>query len=636
MQKIGDGGDIVIVEGTRSRVSITGGEGNDTVVSKGSNVIFDMADGGVDRVVANGGNVTLENYNATTGGGLQVNSNNLTRSILNGAVSFDEDGVNVNGAEVDINSNIVNFYDNSGEMQKVGYSAGGSLDASSIKSSMVMVGVGDATLKSGTGDDTIIAGEGAVIDAGSGNNYVLLDSDTNRGGATIEMTATSGRTTVDNFNGTFEDGDMVNAPSDAAISYDGSNVTLKSGRNRVVLTDMGSESSADTNDEFGETNSAKLLVGNYRNSTKTEVAAEGAVVSIVDDEIAEQYIGNDSGIDFSEFEGNVNINLASGMATIDGNRATVSGFNRIRAGEGNSTLYGSSSNESIYAGSGASTIYGGGGRDTLIGYSGDGKESGTMFRANEGKATIESFEYLTADNEDTADKFDTFDQAVESLRVSNGDLIVELANGRVLISGGAGNDIQYSVVGVELVAQINTDSLNFDGMANYFEATGKNATVTVDEGLNEAEVWLDNSHGSEFYGDIKYLDASGVEGETSLVGNSQDNVISAGKGDSSLWGGTGGNDTLIGSDGDDTFWYFYGNGNDVVQGASNNDTVNLANVTFDMFDVSAIEIGNNSIKVNFHDGGSVALDTNEETTFALGDGSKWAYDKDDSEWKSKS
>ena len=179
-------------------------------------------------------------------------------------------------------------------------------------------------MNSGTGDDTIIAGSGAVIDAGSGNNYVLLDSDTARGGALIEMTATSGRTTVDNFNGTFEDGDMVNAPTSSAISFDGSAVTIKSGRNRVILTDMGNSSSSDSTDEFGEANSAKLLIGNERTSTKTEVAAAGGVV-LVEEEIASQYIGENSGIDFSEFEGNVNINLDSGLATIGNTRATLSG-----------------------------------------------------------------------------------------------------------------------------------------------------------------------------------------------------------------------------------------------------------------------------------------------------------------------
>ena len=298
-------------------------------------------------------------------------------------------------------------------------------------------------------------------------------------------------------------------------------------------------------------------------------------------------------------------------------------------------MYGSSGNESIYAGAGESTIYGNGGRDTLIGYSGADKESGTVFRGNSGKATIEGFEFYRGDNADTADSINTFDQKIESLRVNDSDLTVEMSSGRLLIVGGAGQDIQYSNVNVKMIAQINDNSLTYDGAANYYEATGKNATVTADENLSEAEIWLNNRRSEHFYGDIKYIDGSLIEGSTSLVGNDKDNVISAGKGDSSLWGGAG-NDTLIGNAGDDTFWYFYGEGNDVVQGAGNNDTVRLSNITFDNFDVGAIEIDDNSIKVNFHDGGSILLNGNAETTFALGDGSKWVYDRDDNGWKSRS
>ena len=633
--ELGDGGDIVVVEDTGSRVSIVGGAGADTIINQGGNVVFDMEAGGADKVVANGGTTELENYSDSTGAGVQTNYSDIAAGFANGSLEIDNDGVTIDDAEITFDSNFINLYNSNAELQKVGYSDGGTLNASSIKSGVVLIGEGNTTLIGGTGNDTVLAGEGVVVDAGAGNNYVLLDSDTNRGGATIEMTAKSARTTVDNFNATFDDGDMVNADSDASITFDGSDITVKSGRNRVILNDVGESSSADETDDFGSANSAQILIGNSRSSTKTEVVAEGAAVTI-GEEVAESYIGKDSGLDLSEYDGDAYINLGSGRGSLDNDAATFSGFNRMRAGTGESTLYGSSDNETIYAGAGGTTIYGGGGRDTLIAYSGDDKESGSLFRANTGKATIEGFEFLTEDNEDTADKVDTFDQVIEDLRVSDSDLTVTTANGRLMLLGGAGQDIKYSREGVDIIAQVNKDELIFDGTANYYEATGKNATVTVDDGLDNAEIWLDNSHVIDFEGDIKYLDASGVEGETTLVGNSNNNVITASAGDSSLWGGTNGNDTLIGGDGDDMFWYFYGNGNDSISGADNNDTVNLADVTFDMFDVSAIEIGDNSIKVNFHDGGSVALDTNDETTFTLGDGSSWVYDKDDNEWKSKS
>ena len=59
------------------------------------------------------------------------------------------------------------------------------------------------------------------------------------------------------------------------------------------------------------------------------------------------------------------------------------------------------------------------------------------------------------------------------------------------------------------------------------------------------------------------------------------NKIIGGKGHTTLWGGEGGNDTLIGGDGEDTFIYGAGNGKDVIQGADANDTVVLSDITID-------------------------------------------------------
>ncbi len=75
------------------------------------------------------------------------------------------------------------------------------------------------------------------------------------------------------------------------------------------------------------------------------------------------------------------------------------------------------------------------------------------------------------------------------------------------------------------------------------------------------------------------MDAAQVEDRTTLVGNDYNNVLIASKGDSSVWGGnSSSNDTLIGGEGADNFFYTFGNGNDSIHNAAADDTVNLFGV----------------------------------------------------------
>ena len=82
-------------------------------------------------------------------------------------------------------------------------------------------------------------------------------------------------------------------------------------------------------------------------------------------------------------------------------------------------------------------------------------------------------------------------------------------------------------------------------------------SVTADNDDN-AEIWLSNdlrSTDAEFHGDIKTVDASGFDGNATLVGNDNNNVLIAGSRNVILWGGKNGNDSLIGGSGRNLFWY---------------------------------------------------------------------------------
>ena len=252
----------------------------------------------------------------------------------------------------------------------------------------------------------------------------------------------------------------------------------------------------------------------------------------------------------------------------------------------------------------------------------------------EDRATITGFDF-TDGKAINPDKINTGAQGVEGVGVNGDDVYVELFNGgRLMIDGAAGKDFAIANNYGDVVAQISGDDLTYDGRANYFSTTSKaRAKVEVSSEVDNAEVWLNNGRDAQFHGNIYELDASNLEGNATLVGNDFDNVITAGKGNSSLWGGnSASNDTLIGGDGKDLFWYEMGNGNDEIHGASANDSVNLYGVTVDML---TTEVTADSIKLNFNNGQTLKLDTNDGTTFQLADGSNWIYDKSNSSWKTK-
>lgn len=162
----------------------------------------------------------------------------------------------------------------------------------------------------------------------------------------------------------------------------------------------------------------------------------------------------------------------------------------------------------------------------------------------------------------------------------------------------------------------------------------KNATVKVDGGLYNAEVWLNNGKQEFFAGDVKVLDASQVEGQTTLVGNDNNNIIYGSKGKSSLCGGnSSSNDTLIGGAGQDIFFYAKGNGKDVISGATADDTVNLFNMNLEQ--ISGVDVNNSAVTINFKDGGSLTV--NGDTgglTYKIG-GENYIVDQSTRNWTKK-
>ena len=97
--------------------------------------------------------------------------------------------------------------------------------------------------------------------------------------------------------------------------------------------------------------------------------------------------------------------------------------------------------------------------------------------------------------------------------------------------------------------------------------------------------------------------------------------LTDGEGSRSLWGGVDGDDTLIGSDGYDEFFYLKGNGNDVINNAGDNDLINLLDINLADIDLNSFPnaIGDNSIELKFNDGGSIKVNGISQVGFKLAD-----------------
>ena len=115
-----------------------------------------------------------------------------------------------------------------------------------------------------------------------------------------------------------------------------------------------------------------------------------------------------------------------------------------------------------------------------------------------------------------------------------------------------------------------------------------------------------------------------------MAGNELNNVIMGGSGNNTLWGGTYGDDVLIGGIGRNTFIYSFGNGNDRIQNANDGDKIILDDITLDQ--IKDTNITANRVAINFTDGGSLIVEGSADVTYQLGDGTKLSANHTQREW----
>ncbi|MBO4780638.1 MAG: calcium-binding protein, partial [Selenomonadaceae bacterium] len=352
---LGGGGDVVLVSDSDAKVNIDASAGNDVIVSKDSKVSVNLNGGKTDLFVT-GGRMTLNGYDASTGMGFGTSYESILEAINDGTIYFDNGKLSLDSAVIDFNgvtSGVLNFFDLEGNLQKVAQaSPDESLDLSKETANFILVPDKDSTLIGGSGDDTVFAFEGSRIDAGAGKNSIFLEERAaNAEGVTIVLDS-SGRNTVQNFTAGFDDTSDVlffGANDTVDFKFDGTNLTVKSNDNSRcgLITDIASDA------PFVEISAA-----DDNAPVKIVVAQKDATIT-VDDELADFYRGDKSGVDFTNYDGNLMANLGSMEGSIGAGEVLFSAINKITAGSGHNTIIGSDANETLIAGKSDNSIYGG-------------------------------------------------------------------------------------------------------------------------------------------------------------------------------------------------------------------------------------------------------------------------------------
>ena len=421
------------------------------------------------------------------------------------------------------------------------------------KSNTIYGGAGNNILNGGAGNDTLSGGAGKdtfVYANGQGKDTI---SDYVAGQDTLQISS-----------GSISKAALANSNKDLVFTVGSGSITLKNAGAKAISLKDGH--------------------GNY-------TASSTAIT------LASNFTGT---MDATKY-------LAS-VKTIDGRNATKAV--NITGNAQNNTIYAGKAGGTINGGAGNDTLYGGAGKDTFV-YA-NGNE--TIYNYVSGSDTIKlsstTLRNTSISGEDTILNLKNGGK-ITVKNAADADVLVVDSNGKALTINNAnatGDSTAYGSVGTDTfvynAGDGNTvikdyaegeDTLQIaDSEITKTEIVDGNVVLTVGnegntitlEGAAGKSIEIHNSNGSltlseneislgsDYTGDIDanaYLptvttiDGRNAERVVNITGNAWNNNIYAGKAGGML-NGSAGNDTLYGNDGKDTFVYFTGDGNDIING----------------------------------------------------------------------
>ncbi len=599
---LGTAGDNVVIEETSAEVTISAGTGQDDIVSK-SDIVVKTNDSGISKITPlNDATITLDSYGEEeydNGTGVQTSLGKVIKAVKTNSISFGDGKASIRGeGTVIFNSDAesigftkANFYDmtaydgenNSGSPTKVAFThtAGGVIDVSRSSDNIVIKGnySGDkssdyeGSLFGGYGNDTIFAGAGDIINAGTGNN--LIELSTNRSddenSATIFITEKSSNNTIKSFKfGADSSADIIQTgkynlnnvaieDTDVIISLkNAGNLTLKDAVGKTVLLE---NDFVDTAVKFQFTDDSISV-----NDTDEYYWATGSDVTV---EVSSNFSADAVNIDLtnSDIQDEENLRFNGDIKVLDAGNF-----------EGNATLTGNDSANIITASKGNSTLTGGKGNDTLIG--GKGADL-FLFAAGHGNDVIQNFDF-------DKDKINTAALNLQSITTDEeGNASLKLSDGTIIIEEAVGNILQFenNYFSETATFQLGYDNLIIANEADYYWAGGNNATVSL-AGYSAESVSIDltgtdfeDTENLKIFGDAQNVDASNYSGTVNIIGSQKSNSITLGSGAALIK-------------------YSSGGGNDTVFGVKENDTLQIINANYSTVqsdDDLIVNVGSGSI-----------------------------------------
>ena len=484
------------------------------------------------------------------------------------------------------------------------------------------------TFLGGKGKDDITLGYEDVAAGGKGNDNITMGKDAS--GAAVALKDGDGHDKVEGFQ--FGFGEEANAvslrdgQSMSGVSVDSSG-RLKVGTATLEFSGTDLKNSGQTD----------LLL---KDSHGTHKAAVGTSLT-AGDELADIYYGTDkeAEVDFSDSgESGLVIDL-NNSSSYGKTTASVLNVQKVKGSENaDNTMVGQDGkNNTLIAGDGGSNrLYGGkGGRDRMVGSS--TSEDTFYFGADSGRDEIENFGEedaigllggslsQAAFDEGGRLKLDWQDEKGNSSRLVFADDMKDKA-----ISYDLGDGLHGAKFGEKLT--VTDDTADF---VDYYSSGSKEGDGELDiSGSSDKKAWLDGSHGAVFDGFNK-VDASESTGNLELAGGEQGDSILGGQGESSLWGGAGGNDFLTGGSGYNEFYFGKGEGHDVITDSNSGDKVMLYNVAVEDLDLARTGMdASGNMVIRLLDGSSLTIQNYSAqgaSTFQLAD-STWSYDRARGAW----
>ena len=313
----------------------------------------------------------------------------------------------------------------------------------------------------------------------------------------------------------------------------------------------------------------------------------------------------------------------------------------INAGSGSDhiTLYRKASGNVVSAGGGKDSIYSSGANVSID--AGEGNDYLYLYSAASGNV----LEYSAGDGKDTVVGFDANDtlkifDASFSTTASGSDLSVNVNSGSILLkdvkkisptivlgmtdSAEASLSIGSDVKIIDASARTKAVNLKGNSLANTILGGKGNDTV---RGAGGNDSLVGGAGKDKLYGDAGKDTLKGGNGNDSLWGGASNDKLYGDKGNDrldgeegndQLYGGAGkdtlygdaGNDSLWGGDDADKFYYYKGDGKDVIFGFDSKDTLMLDNLSF----TSSYKNEILTLKV---DGGSITFKDFTTTTFHI-------------------